>query len=174
MDSGRKNGLLVDKLDEAIWASARLQKRHRVLLLLVGVPYQWEERILKKKAKNDQTKHGMEKTKSIQSQKTEDKIKEGTLKVDHGTDAMTVVLGKEKGGCARGVGSGVTYRRYFDLPRSRQASDKIILLLQSQLDNERRERQEKELLIRPKGEISLALFPTPSGHMCVYLFEELP
>ncbi|GJU51571.1 hypothetical protein Tco_1221126, partial [Tanacetum coccineum] len=29
---------------------------------------------------------------------TEDKIKEGTLKVDHGTDAMTVVLGKEKGG----------------------------------------------------------------------------
>ncbi|GJT33750.1 hypothetical protein Tco_0924169 [Tanacetum coccineum] len=42
---------------------------------------------------------------------TEDKIKEGTLKVDHGTDAMTVVLGKEKGGYARGVGSGVTYKR---------------------------------------------------------------
>ncbi|GJV08673.1 hypothetical protein Tco_1346329 [Tanacetum coccineum] len=34
---------------------------------------------------------------------TEDKIKEGTLKVDHGTDAMTVVLGKENGGYARGV-----------------------------------------------------------------------
>ncbi|GJV70221.1 hypothetical protein Tco_1485730 [Tanacetum coccineum] len=34
---------------------------------------------------------------------TEDKIKEGTLKVDHGTDAMTVVLGKEKGCYARGV-----------------------------------------------------------------------
>ncbi|GJW44709.1 hypothetical protein Tco_0073508 [Tanacetum coccineum] len=70
---------------------------------------------------------------------TEDKIKEGTLKVDHGTDAMTIVLGKEKGGYARGVGSGVTYKRYFDLPRSRQASDERILLLQSQLDNERRE-----------------------------------
>ncbi|GJR22951.1 transposase, Ptta/En/Spm, transposase, Tnp1/En/Spm-like protein [Tanacetum coccineum] len=79
---------------------------------------------------------------------TKDKIKEGTLKVDHGTDAMTVVLGKEKGGYARGVGSGVTYKRYFDLPRSRQASDERILLLQSQLDNERRERQEKELLIQ--------------------------
>ncbi|GJU71054.1 hypothetical protein Tco_1262459 [Tanacetum coccineum] len=79
---------------------------------------------------------------------TEDKIKEGTLKVDHGTDAMTVVLGKEKGGYARGVGSGVTYKRYFDLPRSRQASNERILLLQSQLDNERHERQEKELLIR--------------------------
>ncbi|GJS35923.1 transposase, Ptta/En/Spm, transposase, Tnp1/En/Spm-like protein [Tanacetum coccineum] len=79
---------------------------------------------------------------------TEDKIKEGTLKVDHGTDAMTFVLGKEKGGYAKGVGSGVTYKMYFDLPRSRQASDERILLLQSQLDNERRERQEKELLIQ--------------------------
>ncbi|GJV48154.1 hypothetical protein Tco_1438366 [Tanacetum coccineum] len=79
---------------------------------------------------------------------TEDKIKEGTLNVDHGTDAMTIVLGKEKGGYTRGVGSGVTYKRYFDLPRSRQASDERILLLQSQLDNERRERQEKELLIQ--------------------------
>ncbi|GJT55242.1 hypothetical protein Tco_0990296 [Tanacetum coccineum] len=42
---------------------------------------------------------------------TEDKIKEGTLKVDHGTDAMTFVLGKENGGYARGVESGVTYKR---------------------------------------------------------------
>ncbi|GKB10743.1 hypothetical protein Tco_0844666 [Tanacetum coccineum] len=41
---------------------------------------------------------------------TEDKIKEGTLQVDQGTDAMTLVLGKEKGGYARGVGSGVTYQ----------------------------------------------------------------
>ncbi|GKC40928.1 hypothetical protein Tco_1053312 [Tanacetum coccineum] len=79
---------------------------------------------------------------------TEDKINEGTLKVDHGTDEMTVVLGKEKGGYARGVRSGVTYKRYFDLSRSRYSSDERILLLQSQLDNERRERQEKELLIQ--------------------------
>nr|GEX66190.1 hypothetical protein [Tanacetum cinerariifolium] len=79
---------------------------------------------------------------------TEDKIKEGTLKVDHGTDVMTVVLGKEKGGYARGAGSGVTYKRYFDLPRNRQPSDERNLLLQSQLDNERRKRQEKELLIQ--------------------------
>ncbi|GJT69203.1 hypothetical protein Tco_1028489 [Tanacetum coccineum] len=53
-----------------------------------------------------------------------DKIKEATLKVDHGIDAMTVALGKEKGGYARGVGSG-------------QASDERIVLLQSQLDNGR-------------------------------------
>nr|GEZ72996.1 hypothetical protein [Tanacetum cinerariifolium] len=44
---------------------------------------------------------------------TEDKIKEGTLKVDHGIDAMTVVLGKEKGGYTRGVGSRLTYKKYF-------------------------------------------------------------
>ncbi|GJX84291.1 hypothetical protein Tco_0335065 [Tanacetum coccineum] len=67
----------------------------------------------------------------------DDKIKEGTLNLDDGTDAMTVVFGKEKGGYARGVGSGVTYKKYFDLPRSRQATDERIELLQTQLDNER-------------------------------------
>ncbi|GJW71509.1 transposase, Ptta/En/Spm, transposase, Tnp1/En/Spm-like protein [Tanacetum coccineum] len=45
-------------------------------------------------------------------------------------------------------GSELHIKRYFDLPRSRQASNERILLLQSQLDNERRERQEKELLIQ--------------------------
>ncbi|GKA44504.1 transposase, Ptta/En/Spm, transposase, Tnp1/En/Spm-like protein [Tanacetum coccineum] len=79
---------------------------------------------------------------------TKYKIKEGTLQVDQGTDAMTLVLGKEKGGYARGVGSGVTYKRYFDLPRSKQAADERILLLESQLDVARREREEKELLIK--------------------------
>ncbi|GKB13796.1 hypothetical protein Tco_0847719 [Tanacetum coccineum] len=79
---------------------------------------------------------------------TEDKIKEGTLKVDHGIDAMTVVLGKEKGGYARGVGSGVTYKRYFYLPRSRQATDERIELLQTQLDNERREHHQKDELFK--------------------------
>ncbi|GKF52359.1 hypothetical protein Tco_0159269, partial [Tanacetum coccineum] len=54
----------------------------------------------------------------------------------------------EKGGYATGVGSGVTYKRYFDLPRSKQAADERILLLQSQLDVARREHQEKELLIQ--------------------------
>ncbi|GJU09228.1 hypothetical protein Tco_1125658 [Tanacetum coccineum] len=57
---------------------------------------------------------------------TEDNIKEGTLQVDQPTDAMTLVLGKEKGGYARGVGSGVTYKRYFDLPRSKQVADERI------------------------------------------------
>ncbi|GJU90633.1 hypothetical protein Tco_1303056 [Tanacetum coccineum] len=78
-------------------------------------------------------------------------IKEGTLNLDDGTDAMTVVFGKEKGGYARGVGSGVTYKRYFHLPRSRQATDERIELLQTQLDNERRERQQKDELLVAQG-----------------------
>ncbi|GJT59806.1 hypothetical protein Tco_1003339 [Tanacetum coccineum] len=61
----------------------------------------------------------------------DDKTKEGTLNLDDGTDAMTVVFGKEKGGYARGVESGVTYKRYFHLPRSRQATDERIELLQT-------------------------------------------
>ncbi|GJW15014.1 reverse transcriptase domain-containing protein [Tanacetum coccineum] len=54
----------------------------------------------------------------------------------------------EKGGYARGVGSGVTYKRYFHLPRSRQATDERIELLQTQLDNERCERQQKDELVK--------------------------
>ena len=73
----------------------------------------------------------------------DEKIKEGTLDVDGGTDAMTVVFGKEKGGYARGVGSGVTYKRYFDIPRRRKETDERLELLQNQLDNERRDRQKK-------------------------------
>ncbi|KAI3510933.1 hypothetical protein L1887_18074 [Cichorium endivia] len=79
---------------------------------------------------------------------TEDKIKEGTLQVDQGTDAMTVVFGKEKGGYARGVGGGMKYKMHFDLPLNRQASDERVALLQCQLDNERREREEKEAVIK--------------------------
>nr|GEX00588.1 hypothetical protein [Tanacetum cinerariifolium] len=78
----------------------------------------------------------------------DDKIKEGTLNLDDGTDAMTVVFGKETGGYARRVGSGVTYKRYFHLPQSRLATDERIELLQTQLDNETRERQQKYVLVK--------------------------
>nr|GEV11996.1 hypothetical protein [Tanacetum cinerariifolium] len=78
----------------------------------------------------------------------DDKIKEGTLNLDDGTDAITVVFGKEKGGYARGIGSGVTYKRYFDLPRSRQATNERIELLQTQLDNKRHEHQQKDVFIK--------------------------
>ncbi|GKD54378.1 hypothetical protein Tco_1287765, partial [Tanacetum coccineum] len=45
-------------------------------------------------------------------------------------------------------GSRVTNKRYFHLPRSRQATNERIELLQSQLDNERRERQQKGVLVK--------------------------
>jgi seryl-tRNA synthetase len=51
------------------------------------------------------------------------------------------VFGKEKGGYARGVGNGVTYNRYFNLPRTRKETDARIELLQTQLDNKRSERK---------------------------------
>ena len=79
----------------------------------------------------------------------DEKINEGTLDVDGGTDVMTVVFDKEKGGYARGVGSGVTYKRYFDLPRRRkETTDERLELLQNQLDNERCNRQKKDLLVK--------------------------
>ena len=83
-------------------------------------------------------------------QTTQDKLKDGTLTVEHG-DAMTLVFGKEKGAYAKGVGSGVTYNKYFDVPRSRQSADARVALLERQLEmerlereKERREREEKE------------------------------
>nr|GEW92573.1 RNA-directed DNA polymerase, eukaryota, reverse transcriptase zinc-binding domain protein [Tanacetum cinerariifolium] len=58
----------------------------------------------------------------------DDKIKDGTLNLDNGTDAMTVVFGKEKGGYARGVGSGVTYKR-----RERQQKDVLVEKLSTEM-----------------------------------------
>lgn len=83
-------------------------------------------------------------------QTTQDKLIDGTLTVEHG-DAMTLVFGKENGGYAKGVGSGVTYNKYFDVPRSRQSADARVALLERQLEmerlereKERREREDKE------------------------------
>nr|GEU86686.1 hypothetical protein [Tanacetum cinerariifolium] len=89
----------------------------------------------------------------------DDKIKEGTLNLDDGTDAMTVIFGKEKGGYARGVGSGITYKRYFHLPQSRQATDERIKLLQTQLDNERCKRVQLNL----SSQLQVASDMTPMG-----------
>lgn len=67
--------------------------------------------------------------------------------IDQGTDSMTVVFGKEKGGYATWLRSGVKYM-YFDLPRNKQASNKRVVLLQCQTSNERCEREEKEEAIK--------------------------
>ncbi|GKC71242.1 nucleotide-binding alpha-beta plait domain-containing protein, partial [Tanacetum coccineum] len=93
----------------------------------------------------------------------DDKIKEGTLNLDDGTGAMIIVFGKEKGGYARGVGSRITYKRYFHLPRSRQATNERIELLQTQLDNERRERQQKDKLVKKLSTEMTEKDVTPMG-----------
>nr|GEV14429.1 hypothetical protein [Tanacetum cinerariifolium] len=66
------------------------------------------------------------------------------------TDDEIISVGDklEKEGYATGVGSGVTYKRYFYLPQSRQATDERIELLQTQLDNAIRERQQKDVLVK--------------------------
>nr|GEW48030.1 hypothetical protein [Tanacetum cinerariifolium] len=71
----------------------------------------------------------------------EKKIKNKEIEADE--ELSHVVFGKEKGGYARGVGIGVTYKRYFDLPQSRKETDERIELLQTQLDNKRSEHQQK-------------------------------
>ena len=94
------------------------------------------------------------------------------MNVDDGTDAMTVVFGKEKGGYARGVGSGVTYIRgilifleaekklmkdlsYFKLNLiMRDASVKKKDLLVKQLSNEMSEKNP-----------GLKLVPTKRKHL---------
>lgn len=81
---------------------------------------------------------------------THEKIKTGTLQLAHGNDAMTEVFGKESGGYARGVGSGVTINKYFHLPaaRSRKAADaEQMKLLQAELAAERRAREDKDKVI---------------------------
>nr|GEU49844.1 ribonuclease H-like domain, reverse transcriptase, RNA-dependent DNA polymerase [Tanacetum cinerariifolium] len=60
----------------------------------------------------------------------DDKIKEGTLNRDDGTDAMTVVFGKEKGAYARGLGGGVTYKSQL---MNQLAAQGVQLNLSSQL-----------------------------------------
>nr|GEU28626.1 hypothetical protein [Tanacetum cinerariifolium] len=108
--------------------------------------------------------------------KADDKIKEGTLNLDDGTDAMTVVFVKEKGGYARGVGSGVTYMTYFHLPRSKQETNERIELLQTQLDNERSERQQKDILVKKlsteitkKDVIPMGAYEVDETHSSVFI-----
>ncbi|CAI9267121.1 unnamed protein product [Lactuca saligna] len=49
----------------------------------------------------------------------EKQIKEGQVNVEPGMDAVTLVFGKEKDGFLKGVDTGVTYNRYFNVPRSK-------------------------------------------------------
>ncbi|GKC61211.1 hypothetical protein Tco_1088809, partial [Tanacetum coccineum] len=71
--------------------------------------------------------------------KAEDWVKSAKAKMARSKCVFphTMGRGKEKGGYARGVGSGVTYKRYFDLPRSKQEgqlqSEGMVTELKNQL-----------------------------------------
>lgn len=74
----------------------------------------------------------------------EKQIKDGALNLDPGTDALTLVFGKEKGGFLKGVGYGVTSSRYWQCPRTKGSSKERIAQLEFQLNNEKLEREKKE------------------------------
>ncbi|KAL4561169.1 hypothetical protein LXL04_033332 [Taraxacum kok-saghyz] len=77
-------------------------------------------------------------------QEQEQKIKDGELSLDPGEDAMTVVFGKENGSYLKGVGTGVTYTRYFHEPRTKGSSKAVIEELNFKLMNEKREVEKKD------------------------------
>ncbi|KAL4579865.1 hypothetical protein LXL04_016033 [Taraxacum kok-saghyz] len=77
-------------------------------------------------------------------QEQEQTIKDGELSLDPGEDAMTVVFGKENGSYLKGVGTGVTYTRYFHEPRTKGSSKAVIEELNFKLMNEKREVEKKD------------------------------
>ena len=78
----------------------------------------------------------------------EKQIKEGQVNVEPGTDAMTLVFGKEKGGFLKGVGTGVTYNRYFNVPRSKGSSKEEIKDLKVALHNGKLELEKKDVELK--------------------------
>ncbi|MFS7971970.1 hypothetical protein Hanom_Chr09g00839111 [Helianthus anomalus] len=79
----------------------------------------------------------------------ETQIKDGDLNLDPGTDALTVVFGKEKGGFLKGVGYGVTSSKYWQGPQTKGSSKERISQLEFQLHNERLEHGKKMNKLRP-------------------------
>ena len=74
------------------------------------------------------------------------------MKLDPGMDALTQVLGKEKGGFLKGVGFGVTKSRYWPQgARAYGSSKERIAQLELALQKVRHEREKKD------AELELAL-----------------
>ncbi|XP_042755670.1 uncharacterized protein LOC122196626 [Lactuca sativa] len=74
----------------------------------------------------------------------ETQIKDGDVKLNPGMDAMSLVFGKDNGGFLKGVGTGVTASRYFNIPRTNGSSKEQITDLKFELRNERLELQKKD------------------------------
>ncbi|KAK9065129.1 hypothetical protein SSX86_016512 [Deinandra increscens subsp. villosa] len=73
----------------------------------------------------------------------ETKIKAGSVTVEPGTDALKLVLGKERGGYLKGIGYGVTSYGYWQgAPKGR--SKERIEKLERELKNEKQLREKKD------------------------------
>ncbi|KAL6548664.1 hypothetical protein OROGR_009085 [Orobanche gracilis] len=71
----------------------------------------------------------------------ENELAEGSTKPEEGTDALTLVFGKDHSGRVRGVGRGVTPTKYWNIPRRKGSSNDRIVELEKQLAIERQQRE---------------------------------
>ncbi|CAI9295960.1 unnamed protein product [Lactuca saligna] len=78
----------------------------------------------------------------------EKQIKEGQVNVEPGTDAMILVFGKENGRFLKGVGTGVTYNRYFNVPRRKGSSKEEIKDLKVSLHNGKLKLEKKDIELK--------------------------
>ncbi|KAL6547430.1 hypothetical protein OROMI_023151 [Orobanche minor] len=75
-------------------------------------------------------------------------INDGEVKLDPGTDAMTLVFGKENGGFLKGVGTRVTATRYFHVPCNKGSAKEQIDELKIELHKGKREIEKKMMILR--------------------------
>ena len=78
----------------------------------------------------------------------EKQIKDGTVLLEPGTDAMTMVFGKDKGGYVKGVGTGVTATTYFDIPRNKGSAKEEIKELKCAVQNGKVELEKKDAQVK--------------------------
>ncbi|KAJ9545099.1 hypothetical protein OSB04_024806 [Centaurea solstitialis] len=94
------------------------------------------------KHKARQTKDGGYENDEIKDKVNHEKeIYDGSLKLEHGIDSLTLALGKKHHGSVRGVSKGMTPTRYWNIPRCKRSSRNCTL--QRQLDDEKKENAEK-------------------------------
>lgn len=78
----------------------------------------------------------------------EKELAEGSVKPDQGTDALTLVFGKDHSGRVRGVGRGVTPTKYWNIPRRKSSSNDRIVELEKQLAFERQQRESADAEVK--------------------------
>lgn len=78
----------------------------------------------------------------------EKQIKDGNVLLQPGTDAMTMVFGKDKGGYLKGVGTGVTATTYFHVPRNKGSAKEEIKELKCAVQTGKVELEKKDAQVK--------------------------